>query len=876
MSIVMRRLMLVTCALAWAGAAAAEEPFSFDQAFGRLPKNVVPIDYSVAIVPDIKSMTLAGTESVLLDFRAATATIQFNSLNDKLRAVTLDGKPVKSVVSDDDKQLTTVTLAAPAPVGRHTLRFRYTGKIEDQPRGLFIQHYVDPKGVKGLMLSTEMEATDARRMLPCWDEPAFRATFKLTVTVPAAWKTVSNMPVAQRVVKGKLATTSFERSPKMPSYLVEFTGGDLAQIQATADGTRFGVWAVRGQEQGGVTALANAQQILADYNDYFGVRYPLPKLDSIAIPGGFSGAMENWGAITYNETILLLTPASTLRDRQGVYSVQAHEMAHQWFGDLVTMGWWDNIWLNESFASWMAAKETDRRNPDWHWWLGQDGDKEGAMGADAVTSVHAIQQHVSDELLVNNAFDPEITYSKGQAILRMFEAYLGPDTFREAMRQYMKAHAYSNATGADLWNALGAASQRDVRAIAAGWTEQPGFPLVSVVAHCAADGERTISLSQRRFLRNGADTGASSWMVPLQIRSGARAVPQAALLTQDGQTAAAGRCDEPLSVNADAIGYYRAGYDAATLATNTRQFGTLPAGDRLALLDDQWAQASAGTAPLGSYLALVAAMGPELIPRAWEQIADALETIEYAERDSPGHAAFAAYARSLLRPAFDQVGWDAKPDEPPTVRRLRRVLVGDLGAWGDEAVIAESRRRFAAFIVDHAAIVPDDRGVILAVVARHADEPTFEQLHKLAMETRDASEVQRFFSALMAVADPQLAARAAKIALSDDIPPQANTLPLNLVFQLARDHQQLAWATFVANSDKLLAPDPMFAPLISAQYMPQVFWSGVPLADVEAWARAHVPAQMGPVVDRGMESARLQLREKGILVQQADAFLKQM
>lgn len=876
MLIVLRRLMLVTCALAWVGAAAAEEPFSFDQAFGRLPKNVVPIDYSIAIVPDLKSMTIAGRESVLLEFRAATAIIQFNSLNEKLRAVTLDGKPVKAVVSDDDKQLTTVTLAAPAPAGRHTLRFRYTGKIEDQPHGLFIQHYVDPKGVKGLMLSTQMESTDARRMLPCWDEPAFRATFKLTVTVPAAWKTVSNMPVERRVVKDKLATTSFERSPKMPSYLIEFTGGDLAQLQATADGTRLGVWAVRGQEQGGVTALANAQQILADYNDYFGLHYPLPKLDSIAIPGGFSGAMENWGAITYNETILLLTPASTLGDRQEVYSVQAHEMAHQWFGDLVTMGWWDNIWLNESFASWMAAKETDRRNPDWHWWLGQDGDKEGAMGADAVASVHAIQQHVSDELLVNNTFNPEITYSKGQAILRMFEAYLGPDTFREAMRQYMKAHAYSNATGADLWNALGAASQRDVRAIAAGWTEQPGYPLVSVVAHCATDGARTISLSQRRFLRNGADTGASNWMVPLQVRSGTRDVSQSVLLAQDGQSAAAGRCDEPLSVNADAIGYYRVGYDAATLATNTQHFGTMSAGDRLALLDDQWAQASAGTAPLGSYLALVAAMGPELIPRAWEQIADALETIEYAERDSPGHAAFAAYARSLLKPAFDQVGWDAKPDEPPTVRRLRRVLIGDLGAWGDEAVIAESRRRFAAFIVDHAAIVPDDRGVILAVVAHHADEQTFEQLHALAREARDASEVRRFFSALMAVTDPQLAARAAKIALSGDIPPQANTLPLNLVFQLARDHQQLAWATFAANSEKLLAADPAFAPLISAQYMPQVFWSGVPLAEIETWARAHVPVQMGPVVDRGMESARLQLREKGILVQQADAFLKRM
>jgi aminopeptidase N len=868
--------LLAACAaaLAAAGTVSAEEPFSFDQAFGRLPKNVLPIDYTIDIVPDLKSLAIAGTESVLLDFRSATATIQFNSLNETLREVTLDGKPVKAVASDDDKQLTTVTLAAPAPAGRHTLKFEYHGKIEQQPHGLFVQHYVDPKGVKGLLLSTQMEATDARRMFPCWDEPAFRATFGLAVTVPAAWATVGNMPVARRTVHGPLATTSFARSPKMPSYLIEFTAGDLAQLQAVADGTRFGVWALRGQEQGGAAALANAQQILSDYNDFFGIRYPLPKLDSIAISGGFGGAMENWGAITYNESYLLLTPASTVADRQNVYAVQAHEMAHQWFGDLVTMGWWDNTWLNESFASWMAAKQTDRRNPDWRWWLDQDGDKESAMRADSVVSSHAIQQHVSDELLVNNTFDPEITYSKGQAILRMFEAYLGPDTFRDALRQYMQAHAYSNATGADLWIALGAASKQDMRAIAAGWTEQPGFPLLDAVAHCEADGARAVRLSQRRFLRNGADTAASGWRVPLQIRSGAHGTVQTALLATDGQSVAAGRCGEPLSINADAIGYYRVRYDEPTLAVNTSQFAMLPPGDRVALLDDQWALALAGIAPLRDYLALVRAMGSGLVPRAWEQIANALETVEYAERGAPGHAAFTAFARSILRPAFDQIGWDARATESASVRRLRRTLIADLGIWGDEPVIAESRKRFGAFVADHRTLAPDDQGAVLAVVAHHADAATFEQLHALARSTKDQSELPRYFYALTQVADPELAARAAKIALSDEIPPQQNYLPRGLVFELAHDHQQLAWGTFTANAERLMAADTSFAPLIIAWYVPRVFWNGVPLGEIEAWARAHIPAQNGPDLEHGMGSARLLLREKATLVAEADAYLK--
>ena len=218
------------------------------------------------------------------------------------------------------------------------------------------------------MLSTQMEATDARRMFPCWDEPSFRAYFSLTVTVPAAWATVGNMPIAHREVRGEAATVSFQRSPKMPSYLVVFAAGDLREVAASSGGTHFGIWAIAGHEAEGAVPLANAQQILADYNEYFAYPFPLPKLDSIGVPGGFSGAMENWGAITYNDQLLLVGSSSTMQDKQTVFSIQAHEMAHQWFGDLVTMGWWDDTWLNESFASWLAAKETAVRNPAWAWW----------------------------------------------------------------------------------------------------------------------------------------------------------------------------------------------------------------------------------------------------------------------------------------------------------------------------------------------------------------------------------------------------------------------------------------------------------------------------------------------------------------------------
>lgn len=851
--------------------AAIAAPFAPEMAPGRLPKNVVPTGYKIDIVPNAAALTLTGRESVALRVRTATSTIQFNSLNEVLHDVQFDGKPVKQTVSDDKEQLTTITLASPAAAGRHSLTFAYSGKIEDQPFGLFAQHYLDPSGVKQTLLSTQMESTDARRMFPCWDEPAFRATFQLTATVPAAWAVIGNMPIAKRVVHGDLATISFLNSPKMPSYLVEFTAGDMTQISADSGGTHLGVWAERGLEKNGATALANAQMILADYNEYFGYPYPLPKLDSLAIPGGFSGAMENWGAITYNDQVLLLSASSSTGNRQDVFSIQAHEMAHQWNGDLVTMAWWDDIWLNESFASWMAAKETDRRNPNWKWSESQDADKEDAMSADALPTSHAIQQHVTDELGASSAFDPQITYSKGQAILRMFEAYLGEDAFRTGIRGYIKAFAFSNATTHDLWTALSTGSGKDVGGIAAGWTEQAGFPLVSVAVNCDAGGARTVALSQKRFLLRGVAKEAT-WKIPLQIRSG-DAAPRGVLLTQDNQREPAGRCDEPLSADAGALGFYRTRYDSATLAINTKNFGQLADSDRIALLDDQWALVEAGTDPLPTYLALASSMGSDLDSRAWLQILDAVATMEMAERGGPGYNAFAGYVRSLLRPALDRLGMAAKADETPDVLALRRALLRELGTVGDQDVINMARDRFGAFVTNHQAISPDDQGVILWVVALNADAKTFDELHTIARAAKDETEMRRYYGVLPAVRDPVLAQQVGVIALSPEIAPQADTLRMQLVMRLAAEHPQLSWQLFRDNSERLLKPQAANAPLVVASSVPERYWNGVPIAEIEAWVRAHVPPETESYVARGMDTAQFRLAEKKMLVAAMDAYL---
>jgi aminopeptidase N len=851
---------------------APDAPFDFDTAPGRLPKSVVPLAYTLDLVPDLDHNRTRGHETVQLDFRQQVESLQFNSLGERLDHVRLDGRPVARVDTDDAAQLTTVTLGKMVKTGRHVLTLDYTGTIETRPFGLYLQQYRRPDGTTGRMLSSKFEATDARRMFPCWDEPAFRATLRLTMTIPANWSAVANMPMVQRTVRGATARVSFETTPRMPSYLVEFSAGELAALSSQLGATRLGVWAVRGQEARGQVALANAELILRDYNDYFGYPFPLPKLDSIAIPGGFSGAMENWGAITYNDQILLVTEASTLGDRQSVFSTQAHEMAHQWNGDLVTMGWWDDLWLNESFASWRAAKETDLRHGDWHWWEVLDQDRETAMDADARLAAHPIRQHVSNELDARNAFDWRITYNKGQSVLRMLETYIGPDTFRDGIQRYIKAHALGNSTSADLWLALELTSHQDIRALAEKWTTQPGFPVIRALASCDSDHKRTVTLTQERFLLEGADQAGQRWQVPLRLRVGT-AAPQSLLLSGQTMTIAAGECTLPFNLNADAIGYFRVDYDPSSRALLATHFGELLPADRIAPLDDQWAFAQRDPTRLREYLTLVDSMGERIEERAWEQIIDAFDQIDVDEEGTPGHEPFVRYARAVFEPLGRSIGWSAAPDEPGTETRLRRHVILALGLLGEEKTMAEAERRFDALRADPSGTPPDEESMILTIVGRHANSGRFDQIRELARNTRDDTERERAYRALMIVADPALARRAAELSISDEIPPQAATTRLEMIARLARYHPQLAYEFFSAHSEVYLMAHPQYAPAIIANEVPRVFWNAVDPHELEGWVRAHTPAAFSHNVDAALEVVQTRLAQRAAVVRATDEYL---
>ena len=443
------------------------------------------------------------------------------------------------------------------------------------------------------MLCTEMEPADARRLFPCWDEPSFRAKFSVGVRIPKeGWTAVSNMPV-ERSDGGEC---EFETTPPMPSYLVVLALGNFAMLEGEADGVKIRVVAPRDRVQNGRYALASAETILHYYDEYFGFKFPLPKLDLIAVSGGggFGGAMENWGGIVFAENHLLYDPATTSQaTKERDFEVIAHEMAHQWFGDLVTMAWWDNLWLNEGFAEWMGQSAADRFNPGWEYWQSIAANKDHAMGSDASSTTHPIQQPVVTEADSMRAFD-EITYNKGQAFIRMLEGYVGPERFREGVRRYMRAHAYGNTTTADLWAALDSVSERPVGPLAAQWTEQPGFPLVSVSQDPARPDE--LRLTQRRFTVHDPHAAPLRWPIPvtyLAVGTGEKG----SLLLGESATVPVPASGAPLKFNAGNVGYYRVAYDEATLRPLLGRVNDLPAADQNNLLNHAWAAVRADLGP---------------------------------------------------------------------------------------------------------------------------------------------------------------------------------------------------------------------------------------------------------------------------------------
>lgn len=847
----------------------SEEPFAFARTPGKLPKNIVPLRYAIRIEPSIEKAQLRGSETIEIEVREATSEIVLNSLNLDIDKATLSGAEpvVLEPKLDAEKQTLTFSLEKKLAPGKYTLALEFHGKITEQTEGLYLTRYQVGAAEK-LALTTQFQATDARRMFPCWDEPVFRSVFQLTAVVLEKHTAISNMPVDRETkLPDGLKEVVFAPSPSMVSYLLAFSAGEFDAIRDVADGIQLGVYFTEGKREQALYAMEATKKIVPYYNEYFGVKYPLPKLDQISFANTAAGGMENWGCIIYSDTAFLFDPKTSSQSaKERAFEVIAHEIAHQWFGDLVTMAWWDNLWLNEGFASWMGTKATDHFNPDWNTWTRAAGDKEYAMALDARATTHPIQQPIETEAQAGDAFD-EITYQKGQSFIRMLESWLGEEKFRAGIRKYMARHQFGNTTTADLWVALAEVSGKPVREFAAGWTEQPGFPVVKIDA--GSDSE-TLTLTQERFTLNQCDPKPLTWKIPLLLGP----ADDAAQLVDLGTDAVSFKrpAAGTLKANTGGVGYFRVQYNTGfdALLQNVK---TLPEADRLNLLGDTWALVQASRMEASSYLALAAKFAGDDSFAIVAQIAGKLEFIDELSRGRTEREQFREWARGLLQPQLAKLGWDKKPGEKPLDDLRRNTVIRALGALGDPTVLLEARARFTRYCEKHDTLTGELRDNVWWLAGRNADEKIHAQLHEAAKKTDSLEEKRALYSALSAAHDPALIQKTLAIALTDELPPQQAAHIVQRVAggseqpELALEFAQKHITELVAKLSSFRAND----------YIAGVFENFAEAAradELEAWATTNLPPDAAPATAKAADAIRFKAALKDRLLPQIDAWCK--
>jgi len=813
----------------------------------QLPRGVRPLHYDVSVVPDAAARRFAATVAIEIEVSDPRERITLNALDLDFGTVALQplpgGAPLAPAKIDVDSRTQTASFVFDRPIatGNYRLEIAYRGKIGEHAVGFFALDYDSPAGRKRA-LYTQFENSDARRFMPSWDEPAYKATFTLETTLPAGQMAISNMPIAATTPEpAGMQRVRFAPTPRMSTYLLFLAIGEFERASASAGGTEVGVVTRAGVVAQASFALASTQALLAEYNDYFELPYPLPKLDNVAAPGSnpFYGAMENWGAIFSFERVLLLDPQlAGESDRQRIFAIAAHEIAHQWFGNLVTMRWWNDIWLNEGFATWLGNRTTQKLHPEWDLALYRVDSRNRAFALDAFATAHAVVQPIDSVDQANQAFDA-ITYSKGAAVIGMIERYVGAETWRAGVRRYIKANAYGNAVSDDLWRAIETAAGQPILAIAHDFTLQPGVPLVRVERSACADGRTTLDLVQEEFSVDRPDKKPRRWRVPVIARALGEA--PASVLIESGKARLVVPGCGAVVVNAGQSGYFRTLYDAAQRAALREAFATLDPIDQLGLVDDAWAFGTAGDQPMSDALELVARMSPTADAMTWRSIAERLRGFDgFYRGTAPRQAAWRAWATARLRPVLARVGWQPQAGEGAAVAVLRTELIEALGELGDPATIDEARRRYAA-----RASAPDGypaalRQPILAVVASHADAATWQALHAAAIAEKSPMGRGRLYRLLASARDETLAKRALELALSDEPGP---TLSASMVSEVAETHPDLAFDEVVARRERM---DALLDASSRAHYYPKLALRSIDPAMVgklEAFADRHVEPQ---------------------------------
>jgi aminopeptidase N len=870
------RMYVVTAALALAGLASpavGASPFpAIDSAGGALPKTVVPTLYVIDVAPNPKTMRIAGRERVTVMVRESVSTIVVDERQTSFHAVTFDRVPAKVVV-DEKKQQAVIRLTKPAAPGTHVLDITYAATLQTAAQGLFKQTYADMHGKPTYMYGTQLEATDARRLFPGWDEPAFKARFRVSFVVPKAWTAISNTPAVSTTHAGPdTKRVQFDTTPPMSTYLVVLCAGDFEKVATTADGIDLSVYATRGKVEQSKYALSVMKDLMPYFDSYYGVKFPIKKLDTIAVPGGFLGAMENWGGIAYNESTVLWDPAvQPLSDQRSVYSIVAHEESHQWNGDLTTFGWWDDVWLAEGFATWMQTKAPDHFHPEWHMYIGADGDVQRAMQRDAQATTHSIYIPVRNETEAAAVFD-QISYTKSGSVLRMLEQFIGPDKFQSALQRYFRTHEYTSFSAKDLWADLGSESGQDISAIANTWIYQPGFPLVTATASCAG-GKRTIALSQQRYLNDTSlPAGSSQWLIPINLKTDATSTSTTSeLFNAPSATIDGGSCDTPFVINGDAVGFYRTRYDAQTLAAQQAAFLKFSTADKLVLLHDAQAFADSGRAKIDEYLAYAKGDAGDTDPLVVGAVLDQFDQMLTFEKGKPGEARVQQYVVPQVRPMLAKFGgWDGSGMNDDQLQ-VRNTVLDLLAQCGDAETIAEGKRRFATVVQNPKAYAPLTKAAVLSVAGYAADAATYKQLLGMAMGATNQADQLNYFGALFSAKDPALAGQS--LAMTLHLPAQYAPFAPYIVAFVAQQNPQMSWKFFTENSDKIFSSMSGFERVAAITQVAGGFATLIPADQIEAFLKAHVPTDAAAEIKKTMEDVHTKQAVEDRLLPQIDAYV---
>jgi aminopeptidase N len=771
----------------------------------RLPQVGNPENYQLTFTPDLSKANFAGAETIKVKLSQPASQIVLNSVDIDVHeaSITSAGATQKAAVSfDKEKETVTMAVEKPLAAGLATVHIHYTGILNSDMRGFYMGK--DGQGRK--YAATQFESTDARRAFPSFDEPAYKATFDITVVadkgqiVIANTKAISDTPGPG----DNKHTVRFSTSPKMSSYLAAIVVGDFEYVEGSADGIPIRVYSTPGKKQLGTFALETAENVLPYFDRYFGIKYPYGKLDMVALPDFSAGAMENIGLITYREIFMQLDEQhAALGVKKLVASAVSHEIAHQWFGDLVTMQWWDDIWLNEGFATWMESKPVDAWKPGWNLLLDEVSRGDilttlGALNVDSLASTRSIKQPAETPGQIQELFDG-IAYGKAAAVLRMLEAYLGPETFRAGVSAYLKQHAYGNATADDFWSTLAKVSNKPVDKVMPTFVTQPGVPMISLKAQCSGNST-TVAVAQQRcfFDRTAFNAGSDQlWQIPICMKTaqpGAQNAEKCELLTKKEDNFTLSGCAPWVLANAGGNGYYRSAYQPSTvhaLAQNAES--ALTPLERIILLTDTWAAVRVGRQPVGDYLTLGEGLQSDRTDAVLGLLFNQLNFIGKYLVNESDRETYQAWVRSLLTPIAREVGWEPKPGESDSQKNLRANLLQILGDTGrDPEALAEARKLTEQALQNPASVESGLATSAFGLAALNGDSALYDNLMARTKTAKTPELYLLYLFTLSGFNDSQLLQRTLDYAISPEVRSQ-DSLGLIGAVMVNPAGQKLAW-----------------------------------------------------------------------------------